>query len=80
MALTDRLVDAFYAADPEGQIDRLRDELAALPEPKLRQLLQEFGAQVCSEGTPEEDLLSFWEHWDLPTPKVAETTGRRARS
>lgn len=76
MALTDRLTDAFYANDPdEGQMDRLRAELAALPEARLRQLMQEFGGMVCSEGTPEEDLLSWWENWGLPT--ITAAVGRR---
>lgn len=76
--LANRLEDAYFRPepDPEPQMARLRDELAALPEPRLRQLLMEFGAQVCSSGVPEEDLYAFWEKWDLPKGRVAETSGR----
>jgi hypothetical protein len=65
----DRLAEAFFATDPAepaGRMDRLRRELAELPEAKLRQLLMEFGQHVCADGTPEEDLYAFWEAWNLP--------------
>ena len=71
MALPDRLSDAFYGDPDEPTMERLRAELAALPEPKLRQLVQEFGQHVCSEGgVPEEDLMHWWEVWALPWPGV----------
>lgn len=81
--LTQRLEDAFFHPEDipnlETHLERIRTELGELPEFKLRQLLQEFGAMACESGTPEEDLLSWWSTWELPLVRVAETSGRRRR-